>query len=150
MPFRIRRLQACEEAVLEVLAREDAHFDIDGRGGCDETLTVADSRTFLEDPAVLFWIAESDGAVVGFMYCHVLRKRVRPAREVLLYEVGVRKGHRRTGIGRALTDAVIAWMKTEGVSEIWVAADNDGAVAFYRANGFDEPEGMAVYMTREL
>jgi hypothetical protein len=49
-----------------------------------------------------------------------------------------------------LTDAVIAWMKTEGVSEIWVAADNDGAVALYRANGFDEPEGMAVYMTREL
>jgi len=32
--------------------------------------------------------------------------------------------------------------------EVWVLADNDDAVAFYRACGFDIADGQATYMTR--
>ena len=42
-----------------------------------------------------------------------------------------------------------AWMQAHAVDEVWVLADNDGAVAFYRACGFDVPDGQATYLTRE-
>jgi hypothetical protein len=40
-------------------------------------------------------------------------------------------------------------MDTHDVDEAWVLADDDGAVAFYRACGFAVPDGQATYMTRE-
>ena len=42
-----------------------------------------------------------------------------------------------------------AWMDAHDVDEVWLLADNDGAVAFYRACGFAVPDGQATYMTRE-
>lgn len=139
-----------DEATIEQLVREDADFDIDGRGGDDEALSSAAATRFLEDPAVLFWVAEADGVIAGFLFCHVLSMRHRPARELLLYETGTRKQWRRKGVGRALMNAAFDWMKTNGVDQIWVLADNDGAAEFYRANGFEVPEGMALYLTRDL
>jgi GNAT superfamily N-acetyltransferase len=147
MAISVRRLQRGDEATVGHLVRDDAEFDIDGRGGDDEPLSAAEARTFLEDPAVLFWVAEADGVITGFLFCHVLRMRHRPARELLLFETGTRKDWRRKGVGRALMNAAFEWMKTNGITEIWVLADNDGAAEFYRANGFSAPEGMALYMT---
>jgi hypothetical protein len=39
-------------------------------------------------------------------------------------------------------------MAAHGVAEVWVLADNPGAVAFYEACGFATADEMAVYMTR--
>ncbi len=146
----MRRLGRGDEATIELLVRDDADFDVDGRGGDDEPLTAAEARAFLQEPAVLFWVAEAEGTIVGFLFCHVLPMRRRPARELLLYETGTRKDWRRKGVGSALMDAAFAYMKANGMSEVWVLADNDGAADFYRANGFDVPEGMALYLTRAL
>ncbi|MFT3838051.1 MAG: GNAT family N-acetyltransferase [Myxococcaceae bacterium] len=148
MAISVRRLMRSDEAALELLVREDADFDIDGRGGDDEPLSAAEASRFLEDPAVLFWVAEADGVITGFLFCHVLSMRHRPARELLLYETGTRKDWRRKGVGRALMNAAFDWMKSNGIDQIWVLADNDGAAEFYRANGFEVPEDMALYMTR--
>lgn len=148
MGISVRRLMRGDEAAIEQLVREDADFDIDGRGGDEEPLSAAEASRFLEDPAVLFWVAEADGVIGGFLFCHVLSMRHRPARELLLYETGTRKDWRRKGVGRALMNAAFDWMKTNGVDQIWVLADNDGAAEFYRANGFEVPEGMALYLTR--
>jgi GNAT superfamily N-acetyltransferase len=54
----------------------------------------------------------------------------------LLYSIGVRASHRRRGVGRALVEEMLRWMRAEGVREVWVLADNPGAEEFYAACGF--------------
>jgi GNAT superfamily N-acetyltransferase len=152
MTIHVRRLGPGDEHVLELLARDDDDFDLDDRGAPREPLTADQATAFLDDPAVLAWIAharDEDRDPLGFMYCHVLRKRAGAPREVLLYEIGVRAAHRRAGVGRALLDALDAWMRQHDVGEAWVLADNPGADAFYRACGFTAAE-QPTYLTRVL
>ena len=47
---------------------------------------------------------------------------------------------RRRGVGRMLLDHMEGWMRTNGVGEVWVCADNPAAVEFYRARDFKAPE----------
>jgi ribosomal protein S18 acetylase RimI-like enzyme len=148
MAVSLRKLGPGDESVLSVLAAEDADFDIDDRGGTLTPSSPEDQAAYLADPAVVHLVAEDGGRVVGHLYGHVLRKRTGHV-EVLLYEIGVRGAYRRRGIGRALVDALSAWMSERRLVELWVVADNPGAVAFYGACGFSagDPED-AVYMTR--
>ena len=67
-----------------------------------------------------------------------------------MYEIGVRSAWRRKGVGRALLNHMEGWMKTNDVSVVWVCADNEVAVDFYRGCGFGSEEPQPVYMTREL
>ena len=143
----VRRLAADEHAILASLARDEADFDVAGRSDAKDPLAREDARAFLADGNVLFWVAEHDGEVVGFLSCQLVRRRAAPP-ELLLYEIGVRAAQRRRGVGRALVAAMDAWMRAHGVDEVWVLADNDGAVAFYRACGFEISDGQATYMTR--
>lgn len=143
----VRRLGGDDHGVLATLARDDADFDVDDRGRAREPSAPEVARAFLDDANVLFWIAERDDDVVGFLSCQLIRRRAAPP-ELLLYEIGVRAAWRRRGVGRALVDAMTAWMRAHEVAEVWVLADNDGAVAFYRACGFTVPDGQATYLVR--
>jgi GNAT superfamily N-acetyltransferase len=58
----------------------------------------------------------------------------------LLYSIGVRRAHRRRGVGRALVDEMFDWSRDHGLDEVWVLADNPGAEAFYAACGFRRGE----------
>jgi GNAT superfamily N-acetyltransferase len=136
MPIAVRRLGPGDEAVLEQLAREAPEFDLAGRSTPDEPLAPADAAAYLADESVLHWIAEEQGRVVGELLCHVLGMPHGPGRELLLYSIGVREGHRRRGVGRALVEAMVRWAAGTGVREVWVLADNPGAEAFYEACGF--------------
>ena len=55
-----------------------------------------------------------------------------------LESVGVADSARRAGIGRALCEAVIAWVREEGADELdlEVRSASDGAIALYRGLGF--------------
>jgi GNAT superfamily N-acetyltransferase len=144
----IRRLGPGDEAVLAFLARNDPDFDIADRrppARALQPLAADEAAAYLADPSVLFWVAESEGRVLGFLTCLVLLYRAEPGRELMLYEIGVRRDARRRGIGRALVDVMTDWMRANGVSEVWLGADNPGAEAFYLACGFayDSP---AAYM----
>ncbi len=147
MPLTIRRLDGDDDHLLALLARDEADFDVDDRGAARAPARRELARAFLADANTLFWIAERDDELVGFLSCQLVRKRADPP-ELLLYEIGVRAAQRRRGVGRALVAAMNAWMRAHDVDDIWVLADNDGAVAFYRACGFDIPDGQATYMTR--
>ena len=148
MSYAIRRLGPEDEAVLALLARDEPDFDIDARSEPTTPLPTDAARAFLGDPNVLFWIAERDDDVAGFLSCQLVRRRDQPA-ELLLYEIGVRAAQRRHGVGRALVAVMNAWMAAHHVVEVWVLADNPGAVAFYRACGFsDDEHHAATYMTR--
>jgi len=150
MTLSVRRLGPGDEGVLDVLARDDADFDVEGHGQARASLDRDAARTYLADAAVLHWVAEERGAVLGAMSAYVLRKRAGDPAEVLLYEIGVRSAHRRRGIGRALIAELDRWMRAHDVREVWVLAGNAAAMAFYRACGFEIPRTTAVYLQRRL
>jgi ribosomal protein S18 acetylase RimI-like enzyme len=142
----VRRLGADDDASLATIAHEEEDFDVEGRSESRELPREA-ARAFLADPNTLFWIAESAGRLVGFLSCQLVRRR-SDSPELLLYEIGVRAEHRRSGVGRSLLDTMTSWMDAHSIDEVWVLADNDGAVKFYEACGFTVSEGPAIYMTR--
>jgi GNAT superfamily N-acetyltransferase len=55
-------------------------------------------------------------------------------------EMGTHAEWRRRGIGRALIAEMEAWMRGNGVAEVWVPASTY-AVGFYRKCGFATDEG---------
>jgi ribosomal protein S18 acetylase RimI-like enzyme len=153
MNVSIRRLAAGDETIVTLLAEQEADFDLDERGEPLELLTPEAAREFLNDPNVLHWVAEDDSGnenvVLGHMLCHRLRMRAGAPAELVLYEIGVRSALRRKGIGRMLVDTALAFMKEHEMKAIWVLADNDDAIHFYRSCGFSDDQGTAVYMLRE-
>ena len=137
MSFTVRRLAPGDEPLVALIAEEASDFDLAGQSSPETPLPAADAAAYLADPAVLHWVAEEDGRVIGELLCHVLRMPSRHARELLLYSIGVRAGERRRGVGGALVEEMLRWMREEGVPEVWVLADNAGAEAFYAACGFE-------------
>src|SRR5262249_34018825 len=145
-PVVIRRLGPPAASVLTLLAREDAAFHLEGQGRTETPLAPRGASAFLSDPDLLTWAAFAGQEVVGFVFCHVLRMRKEPARELLLYEIGVRSGWRRQGVGRRLVAAMVDWMRAEGIFTAWVLAGHEGAERFYAACGFGPGPGPATYL----
>jgi ribosomal protein S18 acetylase RimI-like enzyme len=148
MNLSFRLLGPNDVAILEHLARNDPAFDIEGRGVALEPLAPEAAQRFLADPAVLFWVAREGEEIAGFLYCLIVPLRSSDEQELLLYEIGVRSEFRRKRVGRLLLDHMEGWMRTNGVGEVWVCADNPAAVEFYRASNFEIAEDQPVYMTR--
>ncbi len=149
--MQIRLLGPGDDRLLALLAREDAAFDVPGRGSAKLPLEDVDAALYLADPSVLHWVAlEEDGTVLGHLLCHVQRRRSGAARELLLYEIGVRDTHRLRGIGTALVDAMARWMGYSFVRDVWVLADNDEAVAFYEACGFTRDALQPLQLSRRI
>lgn len=147
MKIATRRLKRGDEAILRSLAQQDADFDLEGRGKALKPLGPKAAHRFLTDPSVLFWVAEGKDAILGFLFCCHLKMRAGKD-EVLLYEIGVRRGFRRLGVGKNLQRALEGWMRSRKIPEAWVLADNPGAVKFYKSCGFKRPKGMAVYLAK--
>jgi GNAT superfamily N-acetyltransferase len=146
----VRRLGPGDEPILRLLAVEDADFDVAGRSSPRRPLSDEDAAAYLRDPGVLHWVAAEDGNIVGFLRAFVERRRAGTARQLLLYEMGVREGSRRRGVGTTLVNAMSSWMAEEGVEQAWVLADNPGAEDFYAACGFTRDAEQPVQMTLRL
>jgi ribosomal protein S18 acetylase RimI-like enzyme len=149
----IRRLSEHDVDILTLLAVEDGDFDIEGRNEPSEAPDPSLAREYLANPTVLFWISTDGSVITGFLQCLVLPIRTGKGRELLLYEVGVRKSYRRLGVGRALLRHMEAWMRDNNIDEMWVCADNPGAEDFYKAVGYERTAPgyfQPVYMSKEL
>lgn len=83
-------------------------------------------------------VADLDGTLVGTADCIVLPNLTRAGRAILAVEnVMVTRGHRRTGVGRRLMDAVVQLAGSAGCYKAQLlAADGHEVHAFYRACGF--------------
>lgn len=93
---------------------------------------------FLPAEDTLFLLAEENSAdrVVAFL----LGRLVGEDMEVL--NLAVLPEQRRRGIGRGLLEEALAQGRAQGARQCWLElrASNAGALAFYRAQGFEESQ----------
>lgn len=112
----IPRLQEIRAAVRENVLRNpgrvttrDYEEHIDGRG-----------RT---------WVAERDGAIVGFVSAD--------GEKHWLWALFVDPAHEGRGVGRALLPAALAWLRERGAASVGLTTEpGTRAEQFYRAAGF--------------
>lgn len=85
-------------------------------------------------------VAKLDGQVVGFASLRLLNYLGEDAPYAEISELFVSEPYRRQGIARALMTELEVRARAAGASSLAVltAADNDTAVALYRAMGFQE------------
>jgi aminoglycoside 3-N-acetyltransferase I len=86
-----------------------------------------------------FWAvaAFAGEEIIGGVTAHTLPLTRAAASEVFIYDVAVRDGHRRKGVGRQLITALRSGVAGQGIDELFVPADNEDlhALDFYRALG---------------
>ncbi len=94
------------------------------------------SQRFLAAPGHVMLLAYVDGAPVG-MVSGVEMTHPDKGTEMCLYELSVDAGHRRLGIGRALTLALADEARARGCYGMWVGVDtdNEAALATYASAG---------------
>jgi ribosomal protein S18 acetylase RimI-like enzyme len=85
-------------------------------------------------------LAELDGSVAGFASLRLVNYLGDDAPYAEISELFVSERYRRLGIARALMAELERRARTAGASSMTVltAADNDTAIALYRAMGFEE------------
>lgn len=116
----------------------DALLAVPG-GLFDNPVDPAQAAAFLNDPLHLLVLAYDGGLAVGMASGTVLLHPDK-APAMFVNEVGVRDGHRRRGIGTAVTGALFAAARARGCDGIWLGTEpeNTPARALYRKLGGDE------------
>lgn len=105
---------------------------------------------FLAAGGHLMLIAYVDGTPAGFA-SGIEMLHPDKGTEMCLYELSVDERHRRRGIGRALTEALLAEARARGCYDMWVGVDrdNEAALATYRSAGAAD-DGVFTMLTWEF
>ena len=75
------------------------------------------------------WVCERDGRLVGFAIAN--------RRDASIWALFVEPGHEGRGIGRALHDTMLAWLRAEGLATVRLGtAPGTRAERFYRRAGW--------------
>lgn len=105
-----------------------------------EAFSVEKIADDLQNPEVLFLIAESEGIAVGYVKLNSGAAQCEPMGEysVEIERVYVGKAFQNRGIGKRLLDAGISTARTRGAAAVWLGVweHNPGAIRFYGRNGF--------------
>jgi GNAT superfamily N-acetyltransferase len=96
-------------------------------------------------------VAERDGAVVGYVYAGIEPVSWKELRDECGYvhDLVVDEAHHRAGVGSALMEAALTWMRERGLPRVvlWTAQPNEGAQHLFDWLGFRRT---MVEMTKEL
>ena len=107
--------------------------------------------TQLRDDDVAVFVAERDGAIVGYLYAGLEPQSWKDLREAagFIHDIVVTEAGRRLGVATALMDAAIAWLRERGAPRVVLstAAQNEAAQRLFAKLGFRRT---MIEMTREL
>ena len=105
----------------------------------------------LRDAEVVIFVAEHEGAVIGYVYAGLEPISWKELRDAcgFIHDVAVEEGGRRSGVATALIEAATAWLREQGAPRVvlWTAEKNEGAQRLFAALGFRRT---MIEMTREL
>jgi len=142
---RVRRATEADLEALTALWIEITrhHRDLDPlftlRQGAEGTIRSLLS-SWLGDRAAGVFVSEPAGEVVGFVCVRIDRAPpiLREVERAEITDLGVRRDHRRRGLGRWLVEAALAWVRERNVGrvEVRVVSGNREGEAFWRALGF--------------
>jgi len=94
----------------------------------------------------------TETVLAGGLTAYTLPLRAREHhQEVFLYDLAVQAEHQRKGVGRDLVKTLCTLASEQGISTMFVAADNEDvhAIDFYKAlGGTDSPVTMFTFDTR--
>ena len=99
-----------------------------------DTLTVDGLHQTLEEHTDAFFVAELDATITGYLM--IIMPRWTDAAEIT--DVAVDRPARRSGAGRALIDAAVAWARERNLRALWVEPQGEagGVINFYLKLGF--------------
>ena len=128
---------------MSIVIREMTIRDYDEVGGLWRSsegvgLSDADSREgaarFLERNPGLSFVARDGEHLVGVVLCG------HDGRRGYIHHLAVSKPHRRQGLGRALVERCLSALGRDGIGKghIFVFADNQDTVAFWRSIGWTQ------------
>src|SRR5688572_3197334 len=105
----------------------------------------------LADDDVVVFVAEGEGAVIGYVYAGLEPRSWKELRDAcgFIHDVAVVESGRRSGVATALIDAAVQWLGDRGAPRVilWSAERNEGAQRLFARLGFRRT---MVEMTREL
>jgi ribosomal protein S18 acetylase RimI-like enzyme len=128
----------------EALAAIDRRVVLDGRGVVRTVDQAGSAERFRQtiagyaEPDGLLVVAEVDGVVVG--EGTVRRHAMAFCRHNAIFALQVDPLHQGRGVGRAISDALVAWADAHDVErlQLSVRSDNIRAIRLYRSLGFYE------------
>lgn len=102
---------------------------------------------FLHRPEVRLYVAEEEGAVLGWLYGYELT-HPDGARSMLIYALGVAEEARGKGVAVGLADACVSTARADGYVEAWVLTPESnpaGAATYRKAGGEADPDRQVVF-----
>ena len=156
----IRRAESHDVAALGELGAKlmRVHFSFDqrrfldpGSSGDAEAGYASFLGSQLDDDASIVLVAERRDRVVGYVYAAIEPLSWKELRDEcgFIHDLLVDKVVQRSGIGEALLDAAIEWLREQGMPRVVLgtAAQNAGARRLFERRGF---RATMVEMTLEL
>jgi ribosomal protein S18 acetylase RimI-like enzyme len=92
-------------------------------------------RSLLRSGSTAIFVAETDKRIAGFVTCGTSKgARGREG----AFDIYVRAGYRREGVGKQLVETALSWFKRKGCKSVSlnVYSANKNAIRFYRSLGF--------------
>ena len=158
MPVIIRRAAHRDVATLGVLGAQlmRAHHGFDPQrflapGDDPEGGYAWFMGTQLEEPDVVVFVAEAQGAVVGYVFAGLEPQSWKELRGPAgyIHDIVTGESARRLGVARQLLDAAIDWLRERGAPRVmlWTAVQNEAAHHLFARAGFRRT---MIEMTLEL
>lgn len=137
-------------AEVHVASWKGAYADIIDLASVSERLDIAERERVWKDRIPLVgaegyrtWVAESDGAVMGFSFTRPTEDDdLNPLEIAELVALYLSPDAFGRGIGKSLLDRSVAGMRNQGFLQatLWVLEENARAIHFYRREGW-RPDG---------
>ncbi len=136
--IRVEDAAAFRQLRLRALAADPNAFASSYESEVNRTIETWETWAALSSagPDQAMYLAEVDDDLVGLAGAFRLED---DPRRMHLISMWVDPEHRRTGIGRALTEAVVTWARQSDADEVmlWVVAESGGAQRLYEEAGFE-------------